>query len=113
MGGGATPRPPPGMNRPAWSRRFWRCREGDGLNRVEALGTYGAVLITNTDAVYGTFSHILILEETAFAQLVSETLTVVGALADAIFPKSALISAGDYTTIQLSYGAVYAYRSSV
>jgi hypothetical protein len=71
-------------------------------------GLHGGDLITNTAAVTGSWTTLLILEATTFTSWTAKNITVAGTIGDAVFPAGALIHGG-FTAVRLSTGSVMAF----
>jgi len=75
-----------------------------------SLGEKGADLIADSDPHTGTWCAFSVVNDCVFASIDDPTLTVYGTLSSITFPAG-YTSGGGFKGIQLTSGAVWAYKA--
>jgi len=74
------------------------------------LGTYGSLLVNDTNPVTGSFGRISVVSAAVFASLTSPTLTLQGTVVSgSSFPANFELQ-GEFTTFALKSGTIMAYN---
>lgn len=73
-------------------------------------GRQGGELLIGTDTATGSFRKIKVINETVFAGLTDSSIMNIGDITSLTIPAGVEIG-GNFTSIQLTSGAVIAYRA--
>jgi len=79
----------------------------DRIQDLASVGYLGSIYINDTNAHTGVWRKIYIVSETVFATLTDALMS--GTPTGVAFPAGAVIT-GNFTTIDLTSGAVIAYK---
>jgi hypothetical protein len=78
---------------------------------IKGTGGFGSILITNTQVYNGEFFAIQVLEDTVFSSLSATDMeNVEEFVTQSIVAPGGLVISANFTTIQLAYGKVIAYK---